>query len=446
MVLPISTLAALPSSSSATASGVKSPATSEAPPTTPQSSTFSLSSLASLAASPSTRTITSTAPPTSPSPPSAKPSTSIKPDYSRMASEAQAKLEKPIKPRIKPGAKILLVGEAPGEQEVVFGQPFVGNSGQLLREMLLSAGINMNDCSLANVFLTRPANNALASFGTCTLTEARAGVDGSKPFALIKADSKSYLPTALVQEALVRLRDEIEEAAPNVIVALGNTAMSALCGVSGIGKVRGVVFNSTLFPGVKVLPTYHPSAVFSQYDLRPICEADFIKLYRESLTSDFNYIRRLLYITPTLEDVVQWADHLCRADRLATDVETKNRQITCIGFAPSKAEAYVIPFWSKASPTLSYWKTFEEEKVAWQCVQRILSSDSIKIFQNGMYDIQYCLRHGWRVNRPFEDTMLKHHALYPNLPKGLDFLGSLYCNERNWKKMRPRGGEEKKEA
>jgi DNA polymerase len=357
-----------------------------------------------------------------------------------------AKLGKPIKPLIRKGANIMLVGEAPGEQEAMFGAPFMGNSGQILRDMLKAGDIDMNKCSLTCVFLSRPENNTLISWGGHTLKEVRDEADLSRPFALIKANDKLYVPSAIVQSSLERLREELILASPNIVCALGNTAMAALCGISGIGKIRGTVHNSTLVPGMKVLPTYHPAAVFAQYDLRPIVEADFMKLAFEQQNPEFNYIRRALYIEPQTSDLAQWVNHLSTASHLAVDVETKNKQVTCIGFAPSKVEAFVIPFWSKRSPNLSYWPTFEDEKVAWQATQAILNNNAIKIFQNGMYDIQYCLHHGWRVNKPFADTMLKHHALYPNLPKGLDFLGSIYTNERSWKKMRPRGGEEKKEA
>lgn len=445
MALPTSTSNASLNSSASTPSGEPLPAPNAGLLMKPRSSTSSASSPASPVVLPSITTTTSTVQPTSPSLLSARPSISRK--AVDIAAEAKTKLLRPIKPVLRKGAKILFVGEVPGEQEVIFGMPFVGHSGQLLREMLLAANIVLAECSTTCVFLSRPPNNTLNSWGTMTLAEARAHVDPSKPFALIHADNKTYVPTNLVQDALVRLREEIVASEVNVVVALGNTALAALCGITGVGKVRGTVYNSTLVPGVKVLPTYNPAAVFSQYDLRPICEADFLKLSVEARNKEFNFIRRLLYINPTVEDVIQWGDLLAQAASLAVDVETKNKQVTCIGFAPDKFSAYVIPFWT-SNPLRghSYWSTFADEKIAYLAVQKILSSPALKIMQNGLYDIQYCLRHLWRVQNFAADTMLKHHALYPNLPKGLDFLGSIYCNERSWKKMRPRGGEEKKEA
>ena len=60
-----------------------------------------------------------------------------------------------------------------------------------------------------------------------------------------------------------------------------------------------------------------------------------------------------------------------------------------------------------------------------------------KIFQNGLYDISFLWRaYGIGVRGAEEDTMLLHHALYPESLKGLGFLGSIYCDEGAWKGMR----------
>jgi DNA polymerase I-like protein with 3'-5' exonuclease and polymerase domains len=170
-----------------------------------------------------------------------------------------------------------------------------------------------------------------------------------------------------------------------------------------------------------------------------------MKAKREATSPKASFRQRILHLDPTVEDLSTWVNILTSAPSLAVDVETRGKQVTCIGFAPSPTEAYVIPFWNKVREP-NYWTTPEEEVFAWKAVKKILEGPSRKIFQNGLYDIQYCLHHCWYPQNVGEDTMLKFHALYPALPKGLDFLGSLYCNERAWKRFRPRGGEEKREA
>ena len=68
-----------------------------------------------------------------------------------------------------------------------------------------------------------------------------------------------------------------------------------------------------------------------------------------------------------------------------------------------------------------------------------------KIFQNGLFDLQYLAKYKLRIVNISDDTMLLHHALYPELPKGLGFLGAAYTNEAPWKLMRKGEGYKKDE-
>lgn len=349
-----------------------------------------------------------------------------------------------ILPVLPAGAKILLVGEAPGAEEEKLRTPFVGASGRELDSILSEVGIPRYSIALTNVFMTRPPNNDLQEWGTDKRSSA-ANLDPCLPFFSIRAN-KLWLPASIVQPALARLASEIAKVKPNLIVALGNTALSALTGLTGVGRLRGTLQECLLVPGIKVIPTYHPAAILRNYEFHAITVMDFMKIKQEAESPNFNLLNRAIWIEPTISDLEEWKNCLCDAEALACDIETKNEQITCIGFAPTSQAAYVIPFWDRRKPGYHYWHTIEEEIFAWQTVQAILSSSVPKIFQNGLYDLQYILKYGWHPKACLHDTMLLHHSLYPMLPKGLDFLGSLYANERAWKKMRPRGGEEKREA
>jgi DNA polymerase I-like protein with 3'-5' exonuclease and polymerase domains len=63
--------------------------------------------------------------------------------------------------------------------------------------------------------------------------------------------------------------------------------------------------------------------------------------------------------------------------------------------------------------------------------------NSVKVVQNGAFDINFLLtRCGIEVRGPIEDTMIAHHIQYPELQKGLGFLGSIYCgSQAYWKDM-----------
>ncbi len=92
----------------------------------------------------------------------------------------------------------------------------------------------------------------------------------------------------------------------------------------------------------------------------------------------------------------------------------------------------------------SYWGDESHELRAWACVRALLESPIPKIFQNGLFDITYLSRLGFRPRNVKHDTMLLHHALFPEMQKGLGFLGSVYTNEAAWKLLRRRGHEELK--
>ena len=121
---------------------------------------------------------------------------------------------------------------------------------------------------------------------------------------------------------------------------------------------------------------------------------------------------------------------------LAVDIETTLGQITHIGFAPSRSRALVIPFVDLSQPSGSYWPTPEAEHSAWNMVEELLTHPALKVFQNGLYDLQYIIRMGLRVTNTQHDTMLLHHSMYPELQKGLGFLGSVYTSESSWKLLR----------
>jgi len=124
-------------------------------------------------------------------------------------------------------AKILIIGEAPGEQEDLSGLPFVGRSGQLLDKILESVGFDTNkDIYVCNTVKCRPPNNRV-------------------PTEIETTTCKPYL---LEQ---IRLID------PKIILLTGATSLKSILGVKlGITKVRGQWYE---WEGRLVMPIFHPS-------------------------------------------------------------------------------------------------------------------------------------------------------------------------------------------
>jgi DNA polymerase len=137
-------------------------------------------------------------------------------------------------------AKIMFVGEAPGAEEEVQGEPFVGPAGQLLTRMIGAMGLKRSDVYIGNIMNWRPE-----------LPLTGSGVQyGNRP------------PTeAEMNYCLPYLQAQIEVVNPQVLVALGTTAAQGLLGsgtFGALGEVRGKWKD---FAGKPLMVTYHPSYI-----------------------------------------------------------------------------------------------------------------------------------------------------------------------------------------
>jgi uracil-DNA glycosylase len=351
---------------------------------------------------------------------------------------------------------IFLCGEAQGEQEAKIGKSFVGTSGAELLRMLHEAAVItftsadrdfMNryyktydpwcldaiwslhpEVFRTNVFQQHPPANDLKHLCGPKAT----GIPGFP--ALIKS---GYVRKELAYE-LDRLGDEILAADPNLIVCLGNSALWALAGRTGVTKLRGTTSVSThTVSGYKLLTTYHPAAVCRQWELRPTTVADLSKINREKEFADVRRPACEVWIEPTIQDIETFISSYITngCEILSVDIETSGNQVTCIGFAPRADLAIVIPIHDSRSKTGSYWATQELERQCWNLIRRVLEDATIlKLFQNGLYDVAFIWRStGIKVLGCAEDSMLLHHALQPESLKGLGYLGSIYCDFGPWK-------------
>lgn len=127
-----------------------------------------------------------------------------------------------------PTAQLMFVGEGPGREEDLQGEPFVGRSGKLLDLLMRQEiGIERKDCYIANCVLCRPPGN------------------------------RDPLPAEIVA-CRPYLERQIDLVAPKVVVTLGNFATRTLLETAeGIRRLRGRVYP---FRGVHLVPTYHPAA------------------------------------------------------------------------------------------------------------------------------------------------------------------------------------------
>ena len=329
---------------------------------------------------------------------------------------------------------LVLVGEAWGREEELTKAPFVGASGQELTRMLKDAGIERKDVGITNVFNLRPSGNDVLS-----LCSSKSESGRNYPFPMLAPGH--YVKPEYFSH-LFALWEQLKEWQPNLIVPLGNTAMWATLGLTGIKARRGAITTSKI-PGLentKVLPTIHPAAVLRNWTDRVVVVADFLKAKRECAFPEVRVLNREIWLDPTIKDLWDFQEKYI-TDFISIDIETAHGTVTCISISPTKDRSIVLPFVDKKRPGYSYWKFAGNEKMAWIWLRDLLENPSIKkLLQNGSYDLQYLYtKLKLKTMGYCQDTMLHHHSLQPEMPKSLGFMGSIYTNEGSWKNMRLRG-------
>ena len=141
-----------------------------------------------------------------------------------------------------PNARVMIVGEGPGRNEDLQGEPFVGAAGKNLDELLGLAGLRREDVYIGNVIKCRPPNNR---------NPKPEEIAACAPF----------------------LREQIRSIWPDVIVCLGNFAAHFVLRTEvGITSLRGRFHQTGHFA---VMPTFHPAAALYHREWQPILEDDF---------------------------------------------------------------------------------------------------------------------------------------------------------------------------
>ncbi|MDR2106344.1 MAG: uracil-DNA glycosylase [Coriobacteriales bacterium] len=146
-----------------------------------------------------------------------------------------------------PAAEVMFVGEAPGRQEDLGAEPFIGAAGQYLNSLLELAGLRREEIYIANVLKCRPPENR----------DPRPDeIEACTPF----------------------LREQVKAIDPDVLVTLGNFATRFILKTDrGITGLRGRVHITGRF---SVLPIFHPAAAIYDRSKGPIMEDDFKLLGR----------------------------------------------------------------------------------------------------------------------------------------------------------------------
>jgi uracil-DNA glycosylase len=331
------------------------------------------------------------------------------------------------------GAKILFVDEAPGKDDVDAKRGFVGSGGRLIQRACTVAGIPWESCGHAYIVKRGLGSGKKFEEELYETIEEPIYTPTGK---LSKRKQKTTLWTAEMEEWIDRSAAEFREFNPNLIVASGYETLCAITAISRVADYRGSVVESRgsfARPdgnSFKVLATQRPSKIVtgSVGDFW-ILAHDLKKAKREA---EFAEIRREGYaetIAPTLAQCIAALRDIATLQLPWTlDVETRAGTLACFAVAtryPEGIGSTCIPI---QTPTGPYWKP-EEELQIWEVMRETASSNPYFCNQNVEYDIYYLLRYGVEPSGVWMDTMLAHSILYPEFPKGLDFLCSFYLDD-----------------
>lgn len=362
----------------------------------------------------------------------------------------------------QPHGKLLLIGEAPGEEEERAGIPFVGAAGGLLSRLCSDAGFTyyldynrggkysnqrgrfdlVSEFHITNVFSLRPPKNDLLQWCSNKTELKRQDRNYNQP---VMGNGKYLRPEYLPH--LARLRCEIGILQPDLIIGFGAVALWALTGNGKIGTARGVFLD---LPSGKGIFTFHPANILRQYENYPLAWRDLTKA-RSWLNGELTPpLARRLCINPTWEEMEEHLAAFAREPQrpLGVDIETDPRidQITTVAFGwPEKA--ICIPFYNKETlaAKCQHWPSVEEEYRAWAYVKKFARLPNPKVMQNGLYDMQYLLDEaGVILHNVTDDTAILQHSLQPELKKDLGTLASVYLNEPLWKYLRTSAKDDNK--
>jgi len=324
-------------------------------------------------------------------------------------------------------AKLAIVGEQPGFQEVKQRRPFIGPAGKGLDECLAMTRIQRSSIYITNVI--KDLDAPLKSY---------IDIDSRGKW---KISEQGY---QYIQE----LADELKSLPNlNVVVACGNIALLALTNRVGITKWRGSVIESTIVPGLKVVSTFHPATFippkFNFLNKPLICE-DLLRAKHESEFPWINRKERNIIIKPSFDEAVATLNHCyevgLRGQTIGIDIEVINGELDCISLAWSDTDSISIPFRYQQGD----YFTPEQEYEIMLLITKIIQEEKIsKVGANFIFDLQFLFhKYGIHPRGNIHCTQIAQKIAFPDFPAGLDFVTTMHTDVpyykddgKQWMKM-----------
>lgn len=312
--------------------------------------------------------------------------------------------------RGNPESRIMIIGEAPGENEETTGKVFSGRAGQVLNAKLTAAGLDPDGVYVTNVVKCRPPNNR---------TPERSEREACREF----------------------LDAEVGAVQPTHVLLLGNTALQAVAKTSGITNPtkRGVqlTVRDPLFRGVFVMATVHPAYVLRNPGQDTVFSED-IRRFARSIRGELQGMavkKRYVSSVDGLRQLIAALKALPPKAVVAYDVENRYRpwhpdwSIQMLGLSWDGKTSYVVPLYHPQSPFKKKWR-----EVLRHMKSALERPDLILVAQNGKHDNVQLAGAGVFLEHKF-DIMIAAHLIDENRPKNLGYLSQAYLGVDAYKGM-----------
>ena len=310
-------------------------------------------------------------------------------------------------------ANIMIITDSVRGVDERSGHYLQGAAGDVLDKLLREAGISRGDCLLTAISTQKPPGDKLEFFF---------------------ADAKMLKPSELWLHQVAELKQKISMYRPNIIITLGAVAMHYVTGLVGINSYRGYLCECSLVPGIKVIPTTHPSIINADWKQFWTAMMDIRKAVKNSTTPDFPASGHVLETNPTPSRILSYCKWLLEEHEgpIALDIETMSPgpHIDIIGIADSANHAVSIQIMEgRDKPKFP----LAIETKIWAALGEVIEKKEL-IMQNGTYDAGVLMQSlGIHCKNYTKDIMIAAHAAWPETPRSLGFLASICLNVRAWK-------------
>lgn len=300
-------------------------------------------------------------------------------------------------------SKIMIVLEFPCEADSKCNIPLSSTAGNILFKTLLKYNIKREDC-----YVTCAIKRKLAIFGENVTKISNTELNSWKTILLAEMNCMPNLKHVLV---------------------LGKYALEMLTSEQSIMDWRGSVLNY----GQKydITATFNPTMLFREPKWEAIFKFD---VYKFNLVVNHQFIPHSIthLINPTYQEALKWIYKMRSEGKpVSVDIETMHNETACIGLTNDEHVGMCINF----RDATSHRYTVEQECNLRKAFCQLFTDPNVKlVLQNGSFDNSWLgFKDRFPVFRPYFDTLLAHHTLYPRLPHSLGFLTSVYTTHPYYK-------------